>query len=644
MFKRVAAIILSMIIFIMCTAISATCEEEARELTILFTSDIHSYFEPYTSKIDGVIREHGGAGRLKTLAEANANDHSIFVDAGDFAMGTLLQAGFASDAYELRLLGLAGCDATTFGNHEFDFGGTGAAEMLRSAKRSGDPLPTLIIPANLGFNDQLTPEQAELRDAMDEVGAQRYMIREINGINVGIFAMMGKEAAVYTPTSGVIWGDQAAAAKEVVKEIGDRADVIICISHSGTNGDGKTGEDFNLIKKVPEIDIVISGHSHTSYHTVITANNALLGSPGAYLAYLGRLDVVVDNAGKVTCKNYELIPCDENVASDPEMDARVTAYRNEISEKYLSDDGAGYDTVIARSDFGFMSLDDMYETRTEYPMGQLIADSYIYGAEQNGIDDVDIAMVGLGTIRESISEGDITVANAFEICSLGVGSDGTAGHPILTCYLSGEEIKLLTELEALAGGFMASIRMSYSGLSYVYYNNRAPLDRVKNLCLVRRNGTKEPIEPKRLYKVAVNMYAANLLEKLKQMSFGIMNIIPKNAQGEPVDMSNLYAYAMTDRNGNEVKEWKILRDYLMSFEKTDGIPIVPERYRTAEGRKVCFTAQGFDVVKEPGTSTIVIAAVALAIIAIIVILFLTRKQRKARRIARREAKKQKGKV
>ena len=241
-------ILLCVMLLMLCCGMA--CAEQ-RPLTILFTSDIHSYFNESRSPVEGTVREHGGAGRLATLLQENRNDHTLLLDAGDFAMGTLLQAGYLTDAYELRLLGQLGYDATTFGNHEFDFSCDGAAQMLRSALVSGDPLPTLLIPANLDLSGTLTDGQQTLSDALTAVGSCRYILREVDGIRVAVFGLMGTDAISCAPTSGVTWQDPIKAAKQVVKEIGSQAEVIICVSHSGTNGDGKSGEDVKLLQQVP---------------------------------------------------------------------------------------------------------------------------------------------------------------------------------------------------------------------------------------------------------------------------------------------------------------------------------------------------------------------------------------------------------
>lgn len=40
-------------------------------------------------------------------------------------------------------------------------------------------------------------------------------------------------------------------------------DMIACVSHSGTWEDEKVSEDEILAKNVPDIDLIVSGHTHT---------------------------------------------------------------------------------------------------------------------------------------------------------------------------------------------------------------------------------------------------------------------------------------------------------------------------------------------------------------------------------------------
>ena len=40
--------------------------------------------------------------------------------------------------------------------------------------------------------------------------------------------------------------------------------MIVCVSHSGTWEDESKSEDENLAKAVPDLDLILSGHTHTT--------------------------------------------------------------------------------------------------------------------------------------------------------------------------------------------------------------------------------------------------------------------------------------------------------------------------------------------------------------------------------------------
>jgi len=116
---------------------------EAGNVTILFTHDLHSHLLP---SADGNGGEYGGYARLMTVINQQKDKypHAILVDGGDFSMGSLFQTAFATSAIELRMLGAMGYDATTFGNHEYDYLPSGLASMLNAAVSSGDRLPAIL--------------------------------------------------------------------------------------------------------------------------------------------------------------------------------------------------------------------------------------------------------------------------------------------------------------------------------------------------------------------------------------------------------------------------------------------------------------------------------------------------------------------
>ena len=609
---------------------------EGKRIRILFTSDMHDYFVASEGYVDGQLREHGGAARLKTLIDLYSDESTVVLDAGDFSMGTLLSAGYATDASELRIMGALGIEVTTFGNHEWDFGPEGVSAMLSAAKACGSKLPVLVE-SSLSFEGELSEEQQMILDKYDEGMIQDYAVLERGGLKIAVFGVMGYNAVECSPTSGQNWIDYKIAAADMVSRLEEEVspDLVVCLSHSGTESDGQTGEDIDLINEVPGIDVVISGHSHTVYKSAVQVNDTVLGSCGEYNDYLGLMDISVTKDGPVQLLDYKLIPCDEKVAEDEFLSYIEEQFKASVSANYLSRYGYSFDRPICHSNFNTISLPDMYASSQEYTTGDMIADAYLFEARTKGIQDIDVALVALGTIRGSVTEGYLTAADAFRICSLGVGSDGTAGHPLVTAYLTGAELKLLTELDASLGPYVPDIRMSYAGLNYRFNTKRIPLDRVTTVGLARSSGMLELLEDGMLYKVCCNMYAANMLGMVNGLTKGFLTITPKYADGTPVE--DFYDCVLTDGDGEEIKEWVALADYWSSFRMGEfGLPEVPLMYLEPQNRKVAYAEGGFDRINNPGRVTLLAVGAGFAVL-VIVLLIVTLIRRAVHRAAKQSA-------
>jgi 5'-nucleotidase/UDP-sugar diphosphatase len=119
-----------------------------KTFTILHTNDLHSNFigmAPFLDYSPDQLNDdktRGGFGRLATLiAERKAarKDQGpvLVLDAGDYSMGTAFAAAIRETGGELQLLSRMGCDATTFGNHDFDLGPDGTAQAIAVAAKAG---------------------------------------------------------------------------------------------------------------------------------------------------------------------------------------------------------------------------------------------------------------------------------------------------------------------------------------------------------------------------------------------------------------------------------------------------------------------------------------------------------------------------
>ena len=224
----------------------------------------------FTTVVEDEEAEIGGFARANTLIKAQrAKDpDTLVIDGGDFSMGTLIQTVFETQAAELRMLGYMGCDVTTFGNHEFDYRSKGLANMLTSARTSGDAVPAIVV-CNVDWDAMetagLTEGQQELRDAFASYGVQDYTVVQKGDVRIAVVGVFGKDALSCAPTCELKFKDPVQAVKATVAEIkaNENADMIVCVSHSGTWDDPKKSEDELLAKGVPELDLILSGHTHS---------------------------------------------------------------------------------------------------------------------------------------------------------------------------------------------------------------------------------------------------------------------------------------------------------------------------------------------------------------------------------------------
>ena len=92
--------------------------------------------------------------------------------------------------------------------------------------------------------------------------------------------------------------------------------MIVCVSHSGTSEDSKKSEDEILAKAVPEIDLIISGHTHTALSQPIRHGNTYIVSCGEYGKNLGSLSMTQMSDGRWSMDSYELLPITQSISPD----------------------------------------------------------------------------------------------------------------------------------------------------------------------------------------------------------------------------------------------------------------------------------------------------------------------------------------
>lgn len=594
--------------------------ETSEEITILYTHDMHSSFLPKEGP-DGHAR--GGYARLKTLIneQKEAHPNALVVDGGDFSMGSLFQTAYSTSALELRAMGQMGYDVTTFGNHEFDYRASGLADMLYAAVDSGDPLPA-IVDANY-----LPPqEDEETWDALYTYGVQDYRILERGGVHYVVFGLTGLDSDECAPMSGMELHDPVETAKRVVKEATEQCQtaygadpVVICLSHSGTEN-GK-GEDYELARKVDGIDVIISGHTHTTLEQPMEVNDTYIVSAGENSKNLGVLTLTRTQDG-VELKDSRLVPVDESVPEDPEMAAWIEAAKEQVERDYLADFDLEFDQVLVDNPYRFDTVDEVYDTQHESTLGNLLADAYYWAGNQNSQDPVDVALTASGVIRDTFPKGAVTVSQVFNVASLGIGADGVPGYPLISVYLTGKDLKNAIEVDASVPPLMSAAQLFYSGVEYSFNTNRMIFDKVDDVALLGTGGVTEPIVDDQLYHVVTGLYIGQMLGAVEDTSFGILTVTPRDAQGNPIDMSQLENYILHDDQGNEVKEWYAIATYLQSMGGE-----MDQKYGQTDGRKLVYSSWNpVSLLKHAGLPTFVaILALVLVVALLVQVVVLVRK-------------------
>lgn len=595
-----------------CIVVSAEGSAQG-EVTVLFTHDLHSHFLPFKDETGEI---HGGYARIMTAIKEQKEKYpdALLVDGGDFSMGSLFQTGFKTSALELRIMGRMGYDATTLGNHEFDYLPEGLAEMLNSAKASGEYTPQIVL-----SNYKPLPEEKELIKALESYPVTDYTLVEKGGTVFALFGIFGVDSDDCAPNSGMELLSIAETAEATVekavadaKEKFGKEPVVVCLSHSGTE-DGE-GEDYELAKAVDGIDLIVSGHTHTALNEPIKVNNTYIVSAEDYGRYLGVVRISKGEENKLL--GYELVPVDDKVEDDKDIADFVEKCKNEINTRYLTGYGVSFDEVLVENPYKFETVGDVYDTQHESPLGNLYSDAYKKAVEDATGEVVDVAVTAAGVIRASIPTGKVTVSDVFDAASLGVGTEGE----LVKVYVTGSDLKNALEVDASVQPLMDNAQLFMSGVEYSFNTNRMIFNKVDYAMLRRADGSLEEIEDDKLYSVVTGMYVGQMLGTVEKTSYGLITVVPRDKDGNPLEADELVNFVVKDKEGNPLKEWYAISKYLQEMGGT-----MDEYYTKTDGRKVVYRSLSpADMLRGANKFTfIAIGAILLVILIIVAVVVIT---------------------
>ena len=172
---------------------------------------------------------------------------------------------------------------------------------------------------------------------MSAYGVTDTLLLERGGVTYGIFGLMGTDSDDCAPTSGFTLEDPVQAAQRCVDSLEEQgAQFIIALSHSGTDERERKSEDQQLAREVEGIDLILSGHTHTTLTQPIVEGDTYIVSAGPYCENLGSITLEWSEDGSKTLVDYQLIPIDQTLPEDQEIASLVEEWKAQVGVDYLA--------------------------------------------------------------------------------------------------------------------------------------------------------------------------------------------------------------------------------------------------------------------------------------------------------------------
>lgn len=436
-------------------------------VTLLFTNDLESAYEPVPAWWRDDIERIGGIAHLSTLIKNIRRDEpNVFLfDSGDIFTGALSRQTEGALMFEYMIT--MGYDAMAIGNHEFDYG-----EASFEWQKNRAPFP--VLGANIFYKDTEHPF------------SQRHTIIERGGVRIGVVGLLGQDAATTAVapehSDELDVTDLAEAARRSVDDLRDDVDLIVLLTHQGHTAPMQTDaeidprlardieKDIVLAGAVDGIDVLFGGHADagTWEPVVQPKTGTLIMQTFGQGTYLGYLQLTLDGeTGKISSYDGRLVPVDADaLPADPEIERKNAAYRAAFPE--LTE-------VVGRTE---ERLNRRYFDESD--LGNLLADIVV---EATG---ADIGLIHPGTIRKDIPQGDIEVVDVLDT--------NPFIDPIVVNEVTGRQLKAIMEQSfTLLRGLM-----QVSQLEVVYDTSRPERQRLISL---QHNGSD--VRDDAVYTVAV---------------------------------------------------------------------------------------------------------------------------------------------
>jgi 5'-nucleotidase len=275
------------------------------------------------------------------------------------------------------------------------------------------------------------------------------------------------------------------------------------------------------------------------------------------------------------------------INGDPVVDRLIGDQKKMVTEEILEPLGMDYEKKVAESGF-LLECNEQGDIKGSN-LGPLVADAIHSYVNRHARAGTDVSMVAVGVIRDRIVPGYQTSADIFKVMSMGTGRDNVPGYPLSKLYVTGREFKNILEVLQVIYQSTPGNYIYYSGIKVNYDPDKGLLKKIKKISIIRTDGTHEEVDFSKknsaLYSLTANSYILEYIGIIKKKSYGLINVVPKDASGIPIkDLKNAIIDLDADREGiQEGKEWLALMEYLQSMKDTNGngIPEIDDKYKVA---------------------------------------------------------------
>ncbi|NUW45849.1 bifunctional metallophosphatase/5'-nucleotidase [Nonomuraea rhodomycinica] len=526
------------------TALLAVAPADAQQaprtvpVRLLALNDFHGNLEPPTGSSGRMVDEHGatveagGAAYIATHMKAHTDANTIAVAQGDLIGATPLISAAYHDEPSVEFLGKLGLKVAAVGNHEFD---EGYAELRRIMKGGCHPVdgcspagewkgaPYDYVGANVLFKNP-----SEKSDALAALGSQPAVkdllsdwgvpalppvsVKWMNGVPVGFIGLVTQTTPGIVTAEGIKdlkFVDEVKAANvasKVLKLLGVKAQVVLvhegdqaALGQSPDACSAVPGAGNRIATQVdPEIDMVLSGHSHQAYLCKVkdpAGHDRLYSQGGSFGRVITQVDLQVDVRTRDVVRSS--VVADNHVVTrtvdpDPEISDFVKTWKDRVAP--VSNKPVGRITAEIPNTGG---------PSGETPLGDLIADAQLAATKAGG--NAQIALMNPGGVRMPLTyagspagEGDgvVTYGEAFAVQPF--------NNLMQVVTLTGAQLKTVLEQQFTGGPNsqpFTKILQPSANLTYTYSTSAAWGSKVSD---IRIDGT--PVTDTQQIRVAANNF------------------------------------------------------------------------------------------------------------------------------------------